>query len=391
MEEYENSRTSNGRILMLLLLLTVASQFDGASFESIAKTAMYGMWGAVFIIYSFSLKYIVRTRYVLTGTVAAVLLVLQYLLASVMLPNYNPPIIMPFITSLLFYIVGMLFFRMGLSTHDLQVAFRAYCIACILLGMYIWFTFYGDLGHWFDTDVNLYGKKNSAGQILAVGVIISFFYLKSKTWASKLINIIIGLSLTFIIMIIHCRTALLALCAVIFVNLFLLSSRKQKMVIIAVLPFVFLLVFNMPFLKELVNQALYINKFTAYGEFTINAFLSNRLDWFTAAYEKFTQSATTVWLGIGRSYVDNLFINVLTSSGIIGALIIASVYLNRFTTNLRFTKIHNEYILLKTLSIFYIVESFAEGLPPYGPGACSVIFWLLCGYCDVLHREDIQN
>lgn len=387
MAGYKRISISNGNILVLLLILTVASQFDGASFEGSAKVVMYILWGIIFIIYSFALGYIDRTRYILNGIIAVGMLVMQYIIAGMIVDNYHPPIVVPFITSFLFYISGILFYRMGLDSRNLQKALRAYCIMCIFLGIYIWTTYYGSLVNWFTIDQNLYYKKNSAGQILAIGAIISFFYIKSESLFAKIVNIAIGIGLAFIIMIIHCRTALLALCIAITVHLFLVAGRKKKIILTISLLIVALIVFNIPFLNELISQALYIDKYMNTGEFTLNAFLSNRLDWFTAAYDRFSQSMVTVLLGVGRSYVDNLFINVLTSSGLIGILIVFVLYLDRFMINFKLTSIHNEYILLKIMSIFYIIESFAEGLPPYGPGACSVIFWFICGYCDVMNRR----
>ena len=384
MGAYKESNTSNGNILRILLILTVASQFDGASFEGIAKIVMYVVWCAIFIIYSVTLKYIDRTSYVLVGMSVTGLLAVQYVVASIVIDNYRPPIIVPFITSFLFYIVGMLFYKNGLNSRDLQMALRAYCIICIFLGIYIWTKYYGSLNNWFNIDQNLYPKKNSAGQILAVGTMLSFFYIKSKSKIEKVINIVIGLGLIFIIMIIHCRTALLALCMTILVYLFLLTTKKQKKIIIALIPIVVLVIYNIPFFRGIVNQALYIDKYTVTSEFTLNSFSSNRLDWFSAAYDKFAQSTVTILLGIGKSYVDNLFINVLTSTGIVGLLSITFAYVKRFIINFRYSSINDEYRLLKLMSVFYIVESLAEGLPPYGPGACAVIFWFICGYCDVL-------
>lgn len=389
MESYKKTNTSNGYILMLLLALTVASQFDGSTFEGTAKTVMYLMWCIVFLLYSFTLKCVDRTRYVLTGAAIIGVFVLQYAVAGIVIDNYNPPIIFPFITSFLFYIVGILFYRMGLTEMDLQKALRIYCIMCFCLGLYIWFTHYGNLSNWFEIDQNLYNKKNSAGQILAVGAIISCYYLKSKSSLGKLINITIAIGLTFIIMIIHCRTALIALFVAILIPLFMMTNKRQRIVIILSIPLICLLAINIPFIQELINKALYIDKFTATGEFTLNAFLSNRLDWFSAAFANFNQSIATILLGVGRSYVDNLFINVLTSSGIVGLIAILITYIERFALNLKFQSTNDEYKLLKIMSIFYIVESFAEGLPPYGPGACSVIFWFISGYCDVMYKEEM--
>ena len=387
MEAYKERNTSNGNILRLLLILTVTSQFDGASFEGIAKIVMYAVWCAVFIIYSLTLKYIDRTPYVLVGMSVATLLIVQYTVASIIIDNYRPPIIAPFITSVLFYIVGILFCNKGLNSRDLQTALKAYCIICIFLGIYIWTKYYGSLSVWLNIDQNLYPKKNSAGQILAVGTIISFFYIKTESKIEKLINIAIGLGLIFIIMIIHCRTALLAFCMTVLVHLFLLTTKKQKQIIIALIPILVLIVYNVPFLRGIVNQALYIDKYTVASEFTLNSFLSNRLDWFSAAYDKFVQSPVTILFGLGRSYVDNLFVNVLTSTGVIGLLVIAFAYAKRFIINFKLPTTNDEYRLLKMISVFYIVESLAEGLPPYGPGACAVIFWFICGYCDVLNRR----
>lgn len=384
--EGKKRKSVNGRILTILLFLAVASQFDGAAFESIAKVTMYGVWIAVFCLYCFTQKRIYKTRYVLIGMLAMAFLVAERILASFIITDYNPPIVTPFITSLLFYIVGMFFFKNGLSSKDLQESFTVYCVVCALLGLYIWLNFYGDIGAWFNTDVNIYGKKNSAGQIMAVGVLSALFYLPHQKLASKIFKIIVCGGLAFMIMIIHCRTALLALSMAIIAYLYLLTSRRQKKIIVLGIPVILIILFSIPSFRTLISQALYISKYTETENFTINAFTSNRFDWFEAAYGKFIQSEVTIFLGIGRSYVDNLFINVLTSSGVIGFIIIVIVYVNRFYTNFKYSIISKEFKLLKVLSFFYIVESLAEGLPPFGPGAASVVFWLLCGYCDILYK-----
>lgn len=375
---------NNGIIFTILLVLVVASQFDGAKFEIAAKVLMYGAWIAGFLFYCFTQKRIYKTRYLFIGMLAALFLVAERILASFFIQDYNPPIVLPFVTSLLFYIVGMLFVEKGLNSRDLKRAFTAYCVICILLGMYIWLNFYGDIGAWFNTDVNIYQKKNSAGQIMAVGVLSALFYLPHQKMTSKILKIIICGGLTFMIMIIHCRTALLALLIAIIV--YLLSDRRQRRYIIVAVPVLFVILFSIPNVRALISQALYIRKYTETGIFTLNAFTSNRLDWYRAAYDEFMRSGVTILFGIGRSYVDNLFINVLTSSGIIGVIIIAIAYVNRFVRNVKYPTTSREFRFLKVLSFFYIVESLAEGLPPFGPGAAAVIFWLMCGYCDILYK-----
>ena len=39
-------------------------------------------------------------------------------------------------------------------------------------------------------------------------------------------------------------------------------------------------------------------------------------------------------------------------------------------------------ILCGVLAIFYFVETILKGFPPIGPGTCSFLFWIVCGYID---------
>lgn len=381
--ENENNTSKLGSILSVLIVVTVFSQFEGAAFEGAARVLMYGSWMAMFAIFCIKFKEISRTRYLILTGFAVMLLLIESFIANVVIDNYNPPLLVPFIITFLFYIMGLLLGANGFTDGDLKKTLIIYLAMCMLYGLFVWFTYFGNIRVWFETQINVYGQKNSMGQILGVGIIGALVFIDDTRVYLRIIKWALMLFMLFMILIIHCRTAMIALVVAVGIYLFKLSSKKQRKLIYIISLLIIVISLTNESIRSLISQALYIDKYTGYGDFTINAFTSNRFDWYIAAYEKYKASLLTVVFGLGQSYVDNLFLNVLTSSGVIGLLPVLVVYLYRMSVNLKNKETDRFATLLKTLTIFYIVESLAEGLPPFGPGSSSVIFWLVCGLYDI--------
>ena len=39
--------------------------------------------------------------------------------------------------------------------------------------------------------------------------------------------------------------------------------------------------------------------------------------------------------------------------------------------------------LLLTMTIYYTFTSILEAYPPFGPGSCSFLFWIINGFVDI--------
>ena len=86
---------------------------------------------------------------------------------------------------------------------------------------------------------------------------------------------------------------------------------------------------------------------------------------------------------MGSWYVDCSYLMILTESGVIGFLLIESVWLQVVIRNFRerfsgedAPRVENFIVML---TVFYLVESLLEGFPPFGPGVSAMGFWLFCG------------
>ena len=123
--------------------------------------------------------------------------------------------------------------------------------------------------------------------------------------------------------------------------------------------------------RSFIDQALLLTKNAGAD---INTFSSGRLDGWDRALATFAKSP---FFGCGRYYVDCSYISVLAEIGILGFVLVESVWITRAVSNFKAGSGLNSDAFLMCLTMFYFIESVLEGYPPFGPGVSSFMFWFL--------------
>ena len=80
-----------------------------------------------------------------------------------------------------------------------------------------------------------------------------------------------------------------------------------------------------------------------------------------------------------------LYLFLMTDVGLVGFIPIIILWVTRITKNV------SAFIREKTpftscilcLTVFYFMESLFEAYPPFGPGVCTFMFWIVCAFLDV--------
>ena len=185
---------------------------------------------------------------------------------------------------------------------------------------------------------------------------------------------------------IQSRAALVAVGVVVIVSAFFRGEKKKILYAVLFTMLAVIVVLNSEFLMSLFRQAFFIDKYSSGGGLDLNRFSSGRLDFWVAVWEKFVDSP---FIGNGYTYCDNFYINVMASGGIfIGGpyviLYLVRVYknMNYYVQSYKRGQLDYFAQFAAVVSIFYIIISFFEGFPPYGPGVSCLMFWLISGYLD---------
>lgn len=132
---------------------------------------------------------------------------------------------------------------------------------------------------------------------------------------------------------------------------------------------------------SIIQQSFLLNK---YSRQDLNTMSRGRLELFEEALCIFQNN---ILFGSGNYYVDDFYLCVLSELGLLGGIPVILIWAIRFTMNYKLYKSTNNQssdlkLTLLCLTGFYLIESFLEAVPPFGPGALTFLFWFLCGYLD---------
>lgn len=363
--------------IFLTIFIMILSQTNIIIFRKIMYLMYISIFGALLIKNKFKvyITKFMRAYIIVSGTF------ILYMLSIYIFNNsYRLQIIDVFIISLSMYVLGVQIANVKSKVNLLKVIMLAYVCGAIALSIYIRINYFTTISSWLGAMENIYAKKNSAGQILTLALIILIFYFSNlKTKQEKLIKFVSICILSYTLILIQSRAVIIALIGSLVFYFFCIKKKKIKIIIILGISIIILLSNN--YTWAIINKFFYFNK---YAGGSLNDFSSNRFEWYYEALIKWKESPL---LGLGISYVDNLYLNILTSGGILGFLIIIPVWIYRAIINFKIyinykNNINKIILIIVMMTIFMIIESMLEGFPPFGPGVCSFIFWVVCGYWD---------
>ncbi len=312
------------------------------------------------------------------------------LLTTLFFQNHmNTNLFKPLGICLFTYLAGALLGKLRYPLDRLNQFILFFCILTVCLSVYIRVFYLSNFSQWIRQTSYLYTSKNSAGQLIGVTVILLLFYRKTESRFTAVLKIASIVFLSYVLVLIQCRTAILAVAVVAFIYLFR-AQRGRAQYFFAVLCLVVFVISNQT-AWSILEKALLLDGVDR----GIDTFSSGRLAFYQDAWNQFS---VHIFTGTGSTYVDNFYLAVLTENGIIGAFLILPVWFKRIWCNF-FQKLPEgvESLPLKRLessvmllTVFYLVESFFEGLPPFGPGVCAFMLWTLSGYLDAF-RDKVEQ
>ena len=278
---------------------------------------------------------------------------------------------------LLCYLVGVLYSRV-VKHNTTRICLAVLLITSFLMFSYIFATYIGNFGRWFNASTYIYEQKNSAAQIIGCTIIISDFLIKTeRKWIFVVKNLIL-IFMFLVIVAMQSRAALISLIVTAIVYYFIILRGKKRFFITVLLLVILVAVLNNGVLSRYVVKAFIFNDRQTKN---LDNFTSGRLSYFVNAWGLFKEHPI---IGTGHHRVDNLYLCVLSDVGLVGFIPVIVLWITRICKNVAYYfKNKNPFsACVLCLTVFYFCESFAEAYPPFGPGVCAFMFWILCSFVD---------
>lgn len=379
-------------LAIVAIAVTIASQFFGGDllvvygplWVAVAALGLHG-GGAKTIIGHSSLLFLLA--YVMFGASCSLL----FLLTGE--SGYVSNIFLCLTKIVLMYFVGVSISSLSMSDARLKWLAYAYIISAFVFAVWVQVTYMPTLSSWLASKEYLFGQKNSFGQIVGVAVVLCLV-LPKRNFRARMLMLCSGVYMFAMLAGAQCRTTMIGCALVAAAYLFI---KKKIRILFACFAVLMVLLLVSPQVQSVAAHAFLLDK---YDGTSLNGMSSGRLDLWGNALSIIEQNAL---FGVGNFYVDNFYLNVLANLGLVVGGFLVFLILLRFLLNLklmtslvheRSVAIENRNSVVKVLcgllAVFYLVESALEGLPPIGPGACSFVFWILCGYIDEAEAHKVS-
>lgn len=355
-------------LLQVTIVLSVLSQVD--EIQKYLRPVMFLMW--ILVVFR---NILIGKRFCLSGfTILYILCFLLYFVFCLIMTiagynhlesNYLRLMVLPF----LMLIVVNLVQSGEYSIRDIAIPF---VFSAVILAIYANVKFFRSYNEWVGSSMYIFDQKNSAAQIWAMAIFLCYFLLSKSTYSKRKMFLYYCISLYLLLMCFfsECRTALIGISIVALLNMVFIS--KHKVASLLVLALAVLIVFRIPAVYAFWEKAFGLSKLDQ----GLDNFLSGRIALYKEAIEVFYSSPI---IGRGKYYVDCSYISILAESGIIGFLLIEIIWLSQIVRSFMFA-FKNKNMLSRfvlSVTVFYIVESFGEANPPFGPGVAVFMYWLM--------------
>lgn len=279
---------------------------------------------------------------------------------------------------LLVMIVAGLFSK-DFDAESLRKISVTYVIASLVFGIWIHYTYFASYSSWLSYRAGyLFETKNSAAQTISTAVYMIFFIVvndESKN-RKKYIWYVIAVYLIILLGICQARTSLLGIAVSLLV--YALRYSKKQLQWIAGILVVGLIAIQIPAVQTFISKVFEFNK---YLNADLNTISSGRWNGYIKAIAAFREKPI---IGQGNWYIDNSYLSILTESGIIGFLLIETIWIKRIRSNYKEPALKGDIIgtnlrnFVLLLTIFYFIESLLEAFPPFGPGVTCFGYWFMC-------------
>lgn len=356
-------------LLYFTIAITVLSQIE---MLKLARPLMHGSWIALIglqLIIKRGILLRIRFTFIFLAAYFAYILfcLICYFSNSIFLENhYLKTLLVPMLVTFASNLMAE-----DIKRQEVHTLCKVYVIGAIVYAIYVHLKYFASYKNWLSANEYIFASKNSAAQIWSTGILICILVIAPRS-KNKILWYMISAYLLFVSAISQCRTALLALFIVLIVNI--LIHTKKKIVWITFLIALLFILYNNSLTRQFVEHVFLLDKY--FGS-DLNTMSSGRIDYWLNALNLFKQHPM---IGVGSYYVDSSYVMVLAESGIVGFLLIEFIWGSRIILNFKHRKQSDYFIISAT--IFYVVESFFEGYPPFGPGVSSFMFWFLSTYTD---------
>lgn len=374
MRDTKQSNSAISFFCMATIVCTVLTQVP--AFSSIFRPIMYALWILTLCVGAMNNKFrIPFNRFLVLYGIALMMLGAECLILFNTHSNSYVLQIVPL--PFLCYLVGLLYAKvMGDKT-----IFNCLCtffLVSLLMFSYIFVTYIGSFSTWLNADYYIYEQKNSAAQLIGCTIILTAFLIKPQ---QRWINISKYVSLTILFLFIvamQCRTALVGLIITALVYYFTILHGRKKLAVTVILCVALIIVFNNDVLTKYITKAFVFNERQTKS---LDYLTSGRLTFFREALQVFEEHPL---VGSGHYRVDDLYLCILSDVGLIGFIPIIILLITRIVKNIfaykRYKTPFTSCVLC--LTVFYFCESLFEAYPPFGPGVCAFMFWIVCAFLD---------
>lgn len=370
-------------IMGLLLTVSILAQMWGTIIADVSRKLLYPGWVIaipvlLFIFGEKRIKIPAKGRFSITFS-------MLFAFYAILVHQGVGGFLKFSISIVLCYVIGLILGMDHFEEDSLKVVLFVYVILILILSAFIKQEAIGTINTWMESQTYSYGSKNSSGQLIAVAIIVLIMYLVD--WKShKLISFLLSamaVVLLIMLLLVQCRSALVSLTSAIalyIIKRFQHDKRVVGIVLLLALLIFFALQNNLLWL--FLRRAFFIDKYIGAD---LNTFSSGRIVLWKKAILDWAESPI---FGKGAYYVDNMYLCSLAENGLIGFILLMSVHFSRIKWNLALHKRKSNGVSEKmrdmvfVMTIFYFTESFFEGYPPFGPGICSCLYWILSGFVD---------
>lgn len=288
-----------------------------------------------------------------------------------------------YLKAVLSYVIGVGLYKAFCQEARWKRFFVVYAVAVAIYMLYVFANYFPGWSDWLSAQTYLFGSKNSFGQLVGAACLICFCYAVSSDISRKwLFAIVPFLALgLFSLLIFQCRTSMIGV--VVGIALILACKGQYKWIGLICIALALIYCLN-PNVQDVVAHFLQTDKYD-----DVDGLSSGRLGIWQLAIDR-TEASPLI--GLGSYYCDNFYICLYANWGAIGSALFLVLWIYRIYKNFSYAGLsrrermcHGDSrlaMLVLGLTGFYLIESLFEGNPPLGPGACSFVFWLLCGYLD---------
>lgn len=359
----------------IAIVCCIMAQIEAIS--SVARIAMYAIWMALtgYMILCHRGKVVLGGAGKLMVTLFALLAVICIVLSVFQGTHLNSSYLAALPIPILVYIVSYNLLN-GFTREVINKLAIVYIWCTVALAVVLLVTYVPSYQAWMQAETYIMTQKNSAAQIFISAAFLAWFFVEKKTIFYKILYLIVGAILCVATAVFQCRTALLGLCLALGVYVLYYAKRKGLILFLIILAAGYCI--SNDTIWGFFQQALMLEK---YNSADLNTISSGRIGFYLEAFQAFESH---VFFGTGIYHVDDLYICILAELGLVGMVCILPMWIQRIWLTVRGMR-NKEDCLRKTLVLltaFYFVESLLERLPPFGPGVCSFMFWILSAFLD---------